>query len=475
MIKKHKIEFAIPLSILFNQSIIHGTFPNCFKHANIIPIYKKGPKDDVNNYRPISLLNTFSKIFEKLMKINLTKYLDSKAIINPQQFGFRQGMNTFDALSKFSDEIYSTLDAKDSYLSIYIDFTKAFDTVRQDILLNKLQYYGIRGNIHNWFRDYLTNRTQSVTLFNQFSPSKVIKYGVPQGSVLGPILFLLYINDLPNIFKNFKTILFADDSTLCLSGQNPVDMFHVANAELSTFHRWCLSNRMTVNLTKTFYMFFTNKSINLLPPLLLNCSIIKKVTQHTLLGVTFDDTLTFKPHLSDLCLRLSRIISLLYYVKDIVPLYVVKILYNAHALPVISYCLPIWCNTYPTHLIPLFRLQKKILRIINNTGYYEHTQPLFKASNILTLFDLNKLYTGIHMFKTLNNYTSLLLPQHQYPTRSSGNLRVPPHNLSLYKHSLAYNGPRIWNSIPEDIKSSLTLRSFKSRFKNYLFGQYLIL
>ena len=148
------------------------------------------------------------------------------------------------------------------------------------------------------------------------------------------------------------------------------------------------------------------------------------------------------------------------------------ILYNAHVLPVLSYCIPIWCNTYPTHLLPLFRLQKKILRIINDTDYYEHTRPLFKASNILTLFDLNKLCTGIHMFKTLDSYTATLLPQHQYPTRTSSHLRVPPHNLSLYKHSLSYNGPKTWNSIPKHIKCSISTNSFKAKFKKYIFDRY---
>ena len=473
LLKTHKHQLSVPIATLFNESIINGKFPQCLKHANVIPIYKKGPQEDLSNYRPISLLNTFSKIFEKLMKKNLLNYLDSKSVINNEQFGFRHGLNTFNALSTFTDKIYSALDAKQSLLSIYIDFSKAFDTVRHDILLKKLNYYGIRGIVLEWFRDYLTNRTQTVRLGNHYSTPKHIQYGVPQGSVLGPILFLLYINDLPYIFNNFKTILFADDSTLYLTGHDSTNMIHNANNDLNIFYEWCICNRLTVNLQKTYYMFFTNKPVKSLPPLFFHYSIIKRTTQHTLLGIIIDESLTFKPHISYLCLRLSRLISLIYHVKNIMPNDVLKILYNAHILPVLYYCTPIWGNTYPTNLIPLFRLQKKILRIITNSGYWDHTKPLFKSTNILTLFDLNKLYTAIYMYKTSNNnQITLVSAQHNYPTRTRANLRIPQHNLSIFKHSLSYNCPITWNSIPENIKLLPTLNSFKKQYKMYLLSSY---
>lgn len=471
IIKDNKIQLSIPLTILFNQSINTGKFPQCLKHATVIPIHKKGPADVIGNYRPISLLNTFSKIFEKLMKKSLLNFLESKNIIDPRQFGFRAGRNTFSALKTFTEDIYAGLDSQDSILSIYIDFSKAFDTVKHDILLNKLQHYGIRGTINAWFRDYLSNRTQSTKISDFVSPPLTVQYGVPQGSVLGPILFLIYINDISSIFNNLQTILFADDSTFYIRDSNPSNLIHIANLDLNIFKKWCLSNRLTVNLGKTYYMLFTNKSINSPPPLVYDNNTVTKTDKHTILGVTIDDKMTFKPHIDNLMLKLSRVMSLLYRVRDNVPNNIMTTLYHAHVLPHLHYCIPIWCSTYPTHLLPLFKMQKRIIRIITNSDFYAHTQPLFKESSVLKLFDINKLEIAVYMFKIFTTQ-NVELPQHNYPTRTQHNIRIPRHNLTLFQHSLSYLAPKTWNAIPDHIKNLPSVFSFKKNLKKYILDQY---
>ncbi len=260
-------------------------------------------------------------------------------------------------------------------------------------------------------------------------------------------------------------MLFADDSTLYITGEDPVRMLHTTNNDLKIFRNWCISNRLTVNLNKTLYMLFTNKPVNVLPPLFLDTNIIHRTSQHTLLGITYDDSMTFKPHISNLVLKISRIVSLLYQVRDFMPIFVLKILYNAHILPHLQYCTPIWCNTYPTHLLPLFRLQKKIIRIITNSDYFAHTQPLFKESAILKLFDINKIQIGVYMYKLLKSGLHVQLRYHNYPTSACENLRVPIHHLTLYQHSLSYTGPKVWNSVPNNIRDLPSVHSFKKQLK----------
>ena len=225
-----------------------------------------------------------------------------------------------------------------------------------------------------------------------------------------------------------------------------------------------------------YYMLFSNKSVNFLPPLLLHDKIITQTNQHTLLGITFDETMTFKPHILNLQLKLSRLVPLLYLVKDNMPPYILITLYNDHILPHFHYCTPIWCNTYPTHLLPLLRLQKRIIRIVTASNFFAHTQPLFRKTNTLTLFDINKLQIGIHMYKLLqtNDATLTLQAEHNYPTRSHANLRTPLHNTTLFQHSMSYSGPLVWNSIPKEIKSLNTLRSFKKHLKSYIINKYSI-
>ena len=471
IIKANDSKFAIPLTILFNQSISLGVFPDCFKNAAIIPLYKKGPRDLVENYRPISILPVLSKIFEKLMQKFLVDYLTSKNILSSNQFGFRKGLSTFDALNSITTDIFSALDNHNSAIGVFVDFQKAFDTVPHDLLLRKLEYYGIRGCILNWFKSYLSSRSQRTIYDKCLSLPLTVTHGVPQGSILGPILFLVYINDLSNVFKKFKVVLFADDSSFYIIGNNIDSLIIAANSELDKFYEWTLSNRLSIHLDKTKFILFSNKKTKNTLPLFLNFDIIEQVDYHKVLGLTLDSNISFKQHINEVCNKIARSISMLFNLKDYMPMHVLKTIYYSHVHPHLNYCLPIWGSTYPTHLQSVFLLQKRAIRLVTNKPFLEHTNPLFKSSNIIKFFDLVKLEIGSFMFKN-NELPIFNRLVHNYNTRHRNNLIPPTHDLSLFKRSILYMGPHTWNLISNNIKNKSSLRPFRIAYKKHLLSQY---
>ena len=361
MLKLVSNEISNPFSDICNTSFTQGIFPDENKIAKVMPAHKKGSTKDVNNYRPIFLLSTFSKIMEKLMASRLHTLLELHSIIYPNQYGFRPRFSTSHSLISITESIKKTIDDKKYGCGIFIDLKKAFDTVNHDILLRKLEHYGIRNVALDWFKSYLTRRKQFVHINGENSETKSITCGVPQGSVLGPLLFLLYINDLPNISKKLKFFLFADDTNIYYESDNLSKLEKTVNKELEKLHEWLCLNRLSLNITKTNFVIFhaTNKPMNNVVTILINKHAIDEVKYVKYLGILIDSQLTFKNQIDELTKKISRAVGVLYKLCPYVTPKILTSVYYAIVYPFLLYGVVVWGNANKVLLEPIHVLQKK--------------------------------------------------------------------------------------------------------------------
>lgn len=474
-----------PIVYLFNLSLKTGFVPDSFKCAKIIPIYKSEEKTQFTNYRPISLLSSFSKLLEKIIARQIFRYLDKFKILYSHQYGFRPKHDTNMPLIQFLDKIYTALnsDRAEYTLGIFLDLKKAFDTVNHSILLKKLAHYGFKGITNYWFENYLTNRTQCVSVRETLSSCKVISCGVPQGSVLGPLLFLLYINDLPNATL-FFTSLFADDTGLFMSSSDLKTLISNANIELEKAAKWFQVNKLTLNVSKTKYLIFRNKSMPLdenACKLKIGNELIVRVGNKCedeyfkFVGIRLDEHLTWDFQIEHVNSKISSANFALNCVKNILPLNIRKLVYNTLVKSHLQYGIMSWggCNNSKIH--KLYKLQKKVIRTLANDSYVAHTDPLFARLGILKVKDCLQVEAGTFMYKYFNN----MLPNSfdnmfetlAAPNRTKGFKleRIRYQGLESFPKALL---PKLWNSAPLEIKSAVSVKSFKKKLTTNILDTY---
>ena len=395
----------------------------------------------------------------------LWSFLDKFNVITKFQYGFQKNKSTEKAIIDLCEYLYENLNKKFYSIAVFIDFKKAFDTIDHEILLKKLEAYGVRGLAHKWFKDYLGKRTHAVKFKNILSCPKTLNVGLPQGSLISPVLFLLFINDLPNLSPAITPLLFADDTTLCFSGPSLPNLNISVNQNLEIFHSWSIANRLTLNVIKTNYMLFTNRPINVNMSVRLGQSILECKESVKFLGVHIDHKLNFKDHIKYICNRVSKSTGILYVMRNFAPLPVLKSIYYSLIYSHLSYCTTVWGGTYTTNLQPLRIKQKKAIRIINKKPYLSHTSPLFYSSEILKLDDIYKFKIGCYFIKNelLYDYNRL----HSYPTRYRNLLLPNFQRLTASQRSITYVGPSLWNSLPRNIQDSSSFSSFKRNVKNF--------
>ena len=458
-----------PLSSIINSSFMTGIFPSVLKKARLTPLFKSGNKHDYTNYRPISSLHYVSKIFERCMVVRLTKFFHKYDLFSSSQFGFLKGKSTADALIHLTEYIYHGLDEKKHNINIMIDLKKAFDTVNHAILLQKLQLYGIRGPSLDWFRSYLKDRECFLCVNNKNSQQRFLNIGVPQGSVLGPVLFLIYVNDLPNLSDLAKTTLYADDTTLTFSGSNSASLVANVNLYLENLLKWSTSNRLTINTSKTDMLLITNRNFENNRVILSN-EIIPAGVNVKFLGTRLDTNLDFHFHINDMTTKVARNGGILYRIRDNLTLNARLNFYNSYVLPFLSYNIICWGSTSNSHLIQLFLRQKRIIRTITNSGPRDSTSPLFKRLKLLKLYDIFKFELLKYMFIHKND--DIYQSKHGRNLRSLDLLVSTSHRLSKTQQAVTFIGPHEWNKLPSEIKRSNSLNIFKNSLKNYLLQSY---
>lgn len=462
---KHCISDA--LSSIINVSLSTGIFPDALKIAKVTPVFKSGDLSSVENYRPISVLNNFSKIFENVISNRLIGFLDKHNIITPSQCGFRRGYSTSMALITFSDYLAQAKDNKEHVISIFVDLSKAFDTVDHKILAAKLYRYGIRGKPLDLLVSYLSNRRQSVSVNGTCSPDTHINYGVPQGSILGPILFLLYINDLVNASDFFKYILFADDTTLLAKSKSLSDLETKINHHLKDIYTWFCCNKLSLNITKTKYLLFRSGRCTTEPNLSIHTTKLIRYTSAKFLGVEIDDKLTWHKQISNISHRISYIISHLGRIKYKINTNTAILLYNTLILPHLTYCNIVWANTHATHINKLVNLQNRALRICYGSD------DAVLNSNKLTIYNLYKLEVLKFVFKfqnhmlpsLFNGFFTLSMDNHNYNTRQRSDFQLPITKTCFSKFSLKFSGPKLWNDLPDNIKNITTFHKLVKYIK----------
>ena len=470
-----------PLATMINQSFSNGIFPSKLKIAKVVPIFKKGDPEISSNYRPISLLPIFSKIYEKLMHKRIYAFLKDCNILYPLQFGFQENNSIDHALISLTEEIRSSLDNRRYGCGIFLDLQKAFDTVNHGILLNKLEHYGIRGSVLDWFKSYLSERRQFVSINGSSSSLMTTTCGVPQGSVLGPLLFLIYVNDLPNVSKQLKFYLFADDTNIYCDGDTLTNLAKIVNKELKSVKRWLDVNRLSLNISKTNYIIFHSTTMKIPEDISIKIGRkhLTKAKYVKFLGLLLDENLSWKFHLSELSKKLARTCGIFFKIRSLLPINTLILVYNSLFLPFLQYGVIVWGQTFTSYLEPLILIQKKIVRAIAHQRPLSHTLPIFKSLKLLQLYDIFRIKLLCFVYESINKLNSYCFHEffqlnsdvHGYFTRQSnrGDVFRNHKNSSQYGlRSIRYMGAKTWNELPEILKNSTSKFSFKKNLKKFI-------
>ena len=390
LLKTIKNDISQSLTIIINQMLTTGIFPDAFKLSKVIPLFKKGDSSLLVNYRPISLLPTISKVFERVIHDQMYEYFNQFNLLAEQQYGFRKQHSTEYAAIKLIDHVSKEIEAGKTPTSVYIELSKAFDTLTFEVLLYNLKYYGVTDTVFDLLKSYLTNRKQYVVFDGCQSEHVEIYTGVPQGSILGPLFFSIYINDLITVSDRLNFLMYADDTTIYFNLEDFDNLTKETdiNRELEKVNIWLKLNKLSLNTQKTKLMLFHRKQKHLDEiNVVINGIEIEHVPSFNFLGIMLDENLSWKSHIKMVGNKISKVTGILYRLKNVFPENVLFVLYNSLIVSYMNYGLLLW----GIHSHKLELLQKKALRLMTNSNYLAHTTPLLIKHGLLNVRDMYKL------------------------------------------------------------------------------------
>jgi hypothetical protein len=498
LLKAVRAEIESPLAHIFNLSLTTGEFPHKLKASKVIPIHKAGDRTNSDNYRPITLVNAFSKILEKIVYLKLSQHLEANNLIYKHQYGFSRNKSTEHALVHILNSISTALNDNKYCIGIFLDLKKAFDTVPHNILLLKLEKMGITGTELLWFSNYLSNRTQRVEVNGALSESAPLDMSVFQGTILGPTLFSCFINDLPNC-TDLLTVLYADDTTGLDSDSDLNSLMARASSELTKMAHWFQANKMSLNTSKTKYIIFhaPGKKVNSDIALYIDentpntphdpsrVTTVERIhSRHQdynsqafkLLGIYLDEHLNFNHNTTQLSNKLSRANFFLNRVKHTLSPRALKSLYLSFFHSHLLYCATIYSCTSQGNIATLFKQQKKAIRHISGAQYLDHTAPLFEHHRILPLDKIITHAKATFMHSIFYNYapnsftdtwSTLAQLQPELNLRNSHNFYLNFPRIELFKKLPLYSLPSTWNDLG-DLRFQPNKFTFRTSLYDFL-------
>lgn len=450
---------------IFNICISSGIFPDDWKIARVSPLFKAGERDKCGNYRPISVLSVISKSFEKLLCQQITTYLEENEILYTQQSGFRKGHSTMTSLLNRTNKWLYNMDRGLINGILFLDLCKAFDTVDHEILMQKLAAYGICDMSLKLFSSYLCNRKQMCKVNQTVSQARTLTCGVPQGSNLGPLLFLIYVNDLPHCLKYSSTGMFADDTNLTVEAKTSSELADMLNADLENVHNWLLANRLSLNLDKTEYMVVGTRHSLLRSEselsVKLNNNDIKRVSSSKTLGVIVDEKLKWHQQIDNVSKKVSKALGIIRRVKSFLPRKTLILLYNTVALPHFDYCSAVWGNCSKSLQEKLQKLQNRAARIITGDSYETSSDEVLGKLNWKPLSERREDRLVALVRKTMMGKMPSYLKDEfhlsnnsRYDLRSNlSMLKLQKPRTNALKRCFSYRGAELWNKLPSYLKN----------------------